>query len=215
MDSDVPGTNVTAKQIAFSMALYLSYIMEGQFSKTWLEFTSKVTIHSLQGKTPLEQFSNMNRANYIGSTNFLGVAELFVALKKANFQSDDKFPTGIVCFSDGEFDKSYSNCRTSYGTTLTTVDLFKDVLLKGGFSENFVNNFTIILWDIPNSYYGVPTPKFESLATDFNIFHMSGLDPAGLSFILGTETKDKPMPRTPDELFETAMHQEILDKIKL
>ena len=44
---------------------------------------------------------------------------------------------------------------------------------------------------------------------------MSGLDPAGLSFILGTETKDKPMPRTPDELFETAMHQEILDKIKL
>ena len=45
MDSDVPGTNVTAKQIAFSMALYLSYIMEGQFSKTWLEFNSKVTIH--------------------------------------------------------------------------------------------------------------------------------------------------------------------------
>lgn len=215
MDSDVPGTNVTAKQIALSMALYLSYIMEGQFSKTWLEFNSKVTIHSLQGKTPLEQFSNMNRAYYNGSTNFLGVAELFVALKKANFYSDDKFPTGIVCFSDGEFDESYPNCRTSYETTLTTVDLFKDVLLKGGFSENFVNNFTIILWDIPDSYYEVPTPKFESLATDFNIFHMSGLDPAGLSFILGTETKDKPMPRTPDELFETAMHQEILDKIKL
>ena len=53
----------------------------------------------------------INQYSYYGSTNFLGVAELFVDLKKKGYSESD-FPSGVICISDGEFD-SYDNNKLS------------------------------------------------------------------------------------------------------
>ena len=43
---------------------------------------------------------------------------------------------------------------------------------------------------------------------------MGGFDPAGITFLLGGEV-NKSIPKTPRELFETAMNQEIMDYIQM
>ena len=109
----------------------------------------------------------------------------------------------------GEFNAPKSN-KTNFQT-------FKERLLKAGFPKDYVDNFKIVLWDIPNTFYDYQEirPKFESFADTPNFFYMGGFDPAGITFLLGGEEKDKPAPKTPRELFEAAMNQEIMDYIQL
>lgn len=123
----------------------------------------------------------------------------------------------------GEFDRQTedwditgeSDWRSRSHTSRETVfEAFKSHLLKCGFSKEYVDNFKLVLWDIPNNYYGPSTPKFEALANTPNIFHMSGFDPAGLAFLTGTKQVTT-IPRTPEELFETAMQQELIQLLKV
>lgn len=205
MGSTARGTNRCSLDIAKSMALYFSYFLKGKFNKTWLEFNDTCKIHTLKGNTPYGQYMSMN-SNYYGSTNFLSVAQEFAKLKLTNAEED--FPTGILCLSDGEFN-SYS------GQFTTNFHKFKRILRSAGFSEEFIKNFKIILWDIPNSFYRSDTiSKFESLTNEENFFYMSGFDPAGISFLFGTKESPK-VPKTAEELFETAMNQEVLNKLSL
>ena len=92
--------------------------------------------------------------------------------------------------------------------------LFLETLRKGGFSDKFVDNFKLVLWDIQNGYYGKNVrPKFEGIADRPNFYYMSGFDPAGIAFLTGT--KYTPLiPKTAEELFEAAHNQELIKKIK-
>ena len=87
-----------------------------------------------------------------------------------------------------------------------------------GFSNQFIENFKIVLWDIPNSFYSRNIrPKFETNADTPNMFYMSGFDPSALSFLLGSvDNKDDKAetPTTAEELFNAAMDQEVLNLIK-
>ena len=114
----------------------------------------------------------------------------------------------MICISDGEFNDS--------GDNKTNFQSFKKRLLKAGFPKDYVDNFKIVLWDIPNAFYSFDEirPKFESYADTPNFFYMGGLDPAGITFLLGGEV-NKSIPKTPRELFETAMNQEIMDYIQM
>lgn len=206
MTSMACGTNMTSYNVAKAMALYFSYLLKGKFENTFLEFHSTVQIHTWQGNTPTEKFGNF-RSSYVGSTNFLGVASTLVELKKKGYE-ESEFPTGVLCISDGEF--NYYNSNKS-----TTFEQFKQMLLTGGFSKEFVDNFKLVLWDIPNGYYGKHTPKFEGLADAPNFFYMSGFDPSGIAFLTGKEIKNAPTPKNAEELFEEAMKQELLQMLRI
>lgn len=110
----------------------------------------------------------------------------------------------------GEF--NYGNDRKS-----TIFEQFKQMLRTGGFSKEFVDNFKLVLWDIPNGYYGKHVPKFEGLANQPNFFYMSGFDGSGLAFLMGKEVENEPVsiPRNSEELFEEAMKQELLLMLKI
>jgi hypothetical protein len=162
-------------------------------------------MHTWVGNTPTEKFYNF-RSSYIGSTNFLGVAKVFADLKKKGYE-ESEFPTGVLCISDGEFNYG--------GNKSTTFEQFKQILRQAGFSEEFVSNFKIVLWDIPNGYYGKHTPKFEGLADAPNFFYMSGFDPSGIAFLTGKEIKNAPTPKNAEELFEEAMKQELLQMLRI
>lgn len=208
MSSNVKGLNISSNDVAKSIALYFSYLLKGKFANSYIEFDRKTELKYWEGNSPSDKYLRNTSCAY-GNTNFLSIATLFIEIYKHT--PIEKFPTGLIAISDGEFD-SYGKDKCK-----TTFQLFKDRLLKAGFPKDYVDNFKIVLWDIPNTFYDNEEirPKFESFADTPNFFYMGGFDPAGITFLLGGEEKDKPAPKTPRELFEAAMSQEIMDYIQL
>lgn len=203
MGSEVPGCKMSAFAVAKAMALYFSEFLTGYFQDTFAEFNSDCKLHKWRGQTPVDKWIN-DKCNCVGNTDFQSVIDLFVKLRKQGIP-ESEFPKGILCISDGELD--YCGKSTNFRTAIAT-------LIDAGFSKEYVDNFRIILWDIPNEYYGKPTTKFEDFADAPNFFYMSGFDPSAISFIMeGTEFKRT--PRNAEELFKVAMDQDLLNLLKV
>ena len=109
----------------------------------------------------------------------------------------------------GEFNSCYGGGCVNSTNFNVAISRFRDA----GFSKEYVDNFKIILWDIPNNYYSrKPETKFEDFADAPNFFYMSGYDPSAVAFILGTG-EFKSTPRNAEELFAAAMDQELLNRV--
>lgn len=98
----------------------------------------------------MKKFTKFHGDGYCG-TNLMSVAQLLVSLRDKGYAEED-FPSGIICISDGEFN--------SVGRNQSVFTAFRQ-LLRTRFSKEFVDNFVMVLWDIPNGYYSSsPRPKF-------------------------------------------------------
>lgn len=198
------GTNMSAYAIAKSMALYFSAMFDGPFKDAYATFSDTCKLCKWQGKTAIEKWANDTDSNF-GSTNFQAVAEMLVKIRKNVPESE--FPTGVLCISDSDFNWC--------GVNESNFNKFRKTLLSGGFSKDFVENFKLILWDIPNSYYGNSTrAKFEDFADAPNNFYISGYDPAAVAFIMGTEQRQV-TPKNASELFIAAMDQDLLNRLTI
>lgn len=198
------GTNMSAYAIAKSMALYFSAMFDGPFKDAYATFSDTCKLCKWQGKTAIEKWANDTDSNF-GSTNFQAVAKMLVEIRKNVPESE--FPTGVLCISDGDFNWC--------GVNESNFNKFRKTLLSGGFSKDFVENFKLILWDIPNSYYGNSTrAKFEDFADAPNNFYISGYDPAAVAFIMGTEQRQV-TPKNASELFIAAMDQDLLNRLTI
>lgn len=210
MTSQSVGTNMSAYAIGKAMALYFSALLDGPFKDAYATFSNTCKLCKWQGKTPIERWAN-DKDSAFGSTNLLSVADMFIKLRSTMKVSENEFPTGALLVSDGEFDPAHSWSGGS--ASVTNFDAFRQKLLKGGFSKEYVDNFKLILWDLPNSYYGnSQRPKFEDFADAPNNFYISGYDPAAVAFILGTKPF-KASPKNATELFNAAMDQELLNRL--
>lgn len=175
--------------------MYFSEFLTGPFANAYMEFNTTCEMHTWKGKTPIEKWFN-DRCEAYGSTNFLSVINKFVEIKNSGVKESD-FPTGILCISDGEFNPADLNT--------TNVSKARQLLRNAGFSKEYVDNFVIILWDIPNDYYyNNCKPKFETFGNVTNVFYMSGYSASIVSFLSDRIA-------TPRELFEAAMNQETLN----
>ena len=204
MTSLVPGTKVSAYDVAKSMALYFSYLLNGIFEKTFMQFDDKCELIKWKGNTPVENIQN-DRCEAYGSTNFLSIAKTFGNILKKGVSEKD-FPTGILCISDG--------CFNSIDDNINNFTALKNKLLNYGFSNEFVKNFKVVLWDIPNNFYGATQTAFEDFADTPNLYHISGLDGSAIAFLTGIKGQ-KSEPKNSQELFESAMDQEVLNLIEI
>lgn len=214
MTSQAVGTNMSSYAIGKAMALYFSALLDGPFKDAYATFSGSCKLCRWQGKTPIEKWANDEDDNF-GSTNLLSVADMFVKLRSTMKVSENEFPTGALLISDGEFDPTYSwgYTRGAKGANVTNFEAFRKKLLDGGFSKEYVDNFKLILWDLPNGYYSKDIrPKFEDFADAPNNFYISGYDPAAVAFILGTKPF-KATPKNATELFNAAMDQELLNRL--
>lgn len=201
MASESYDIKMSSNDIAKSLALYFSEFLQGKFANSWIEFSSGAQLHQWKGNTVLEKWYN-DRAAAGGSTNFQSVIELFCNIKRQGIP-EIEFPTGILCISDGEFDKS-SLGQTNIETARTT-------LRKAGFSKEYIDNFVIVLWNIPNKFYGSrSSTKFETFGDARNVFYYSGFSASVVAFL----TSGKPI-QTSAELVAEALNQEVLNLIKI
>lgn len=206
MTSLVSGTKVSAYSVGKSLALYFSYLLEGKFNKAYLEFSRETILKFWKGEGPVQQLCADN-SSIIANTNFLSVADHFGQVLRQGV-SESEFPTGILCVSDGCFNSYHSNNKGN-------VQQLRTKLKQYGFSNQFADNFKVVLWDVPNNYYGDKAgAKFEDFADCPNLFHISGLDGSVISFLTGTTRQEK-VPQTSEELFLAAMDQEALNMLEV
>lgn len=200
MTSLAKGTNMSSGDIAKAIALYFSEFLTGAFSNSWIEFNTTAKLYNWSGDTVLEKWYN-DRTSCVGNTNFLSVIELFSYINTHNTIPEEDFPQGILCISDGEFDK------TQLGDT--NIESAKRTLLNAGFSKEYVDNFVIVLWNIPNEFYYNSSTKFETYEGSYpNVFYFGGYSASVISFL-----SDK--VKTAQELFDAAMDQEILNMVEI
>jgi hypothetical protein len=216
MGSKAYGTKQSSISIAVGLGLFMSYLLpEGEFSNTYMTFDNTAKLHQWRGDTPLAKYQNVSQQGW-GSTEFLSIANTFIQMKRQGVP-ESHFPQGLVCFSDGEFNSSGTYSSTNF-------EEFKRKLLAAGFSKSYVDDFTIVLWDIHNEFYGSNRkPKFESYSSnEGGLMYFSGFDASVLAFLMGDGEKvidpatgQAKRPRTPRELFNLAMNQEVLQLVKV
>jgi hypothetical protein len=200
MTSLANGTKFSSYNIAKALALYFSEFLTGTFANHYMNFSSSVELKAWKGSTPVEKWGNARESAY-GSTNFQGVIDTFCHLKVTGTPEED-FPQGILCVSDGEFDPAQLG--------KTNVDTALSELTQAGFSRDYVDNFKIILWNIPNSFYGARSGvKFETFGDVKNIFYMSGYSGSNVKFALENKVE------TAEEVFLAAMDQELLSLVTI
>lgn len=200
MSSAATGTTMSCFNVAKALALYFSEFLTGRFADSWIEFNSSAKMHQWKGETPIEKWYN-DRSGFIGSTNFQSVIDLFASIKKSGVD-ESEFPTGILCISDGEFNPAQLG--------QTNVEAARNTLRYAGFSEEFVQKFQIVLWNLQSNYYGVGTgEKFETTSNESGTYYFSGYSASVISFLTGHEIL------TARQLFDVAMDQEILNRMTL
>lgn len=171
---------MSSYQVALSMAMLCAYSDEGAFHNTYLGFSAEAIIHAMTG-SPREDIRI--RATHCG-TYFLSIANLFVQMRKEGIKEED-FPTGIICFSDGEFNGGKQQ--------ETTVQQFRSIL-TGTFSQEFIKNFKFVFWDIPNTFdRRKDKTTFETTLCEDGILYMSGFDPTALTFLFENDTIKSPL----------------------
>lgn len=207
MTDKARGCNVSSYDIGKSIALYFSEFLTGPFANSFAEFADKCKLHQWKGNTPVDKYIN-DRCEAYGGTNFQSVIDLFIDLKQKGVKEED-FPTGLLLVSDGEFSIYGENKSTNFQTAIRR-------LKEAGFSEEYVKNFKLIMWDIPNYYYGSGNAvKFEDFADAEGFFYLSGYDPSVVSFILGGDKPEVKIPKNAKELFMIAMDQTLLNKLRV
>lgn len=194
MGSIATGTSMSCYNVAKALALYFSEFLTGSFSNAWIEFNSTAQMHKWTGNNPIEKWYN-DKSNYIGSTNFQSVIKLLCTIKQQGIP-ESEFPTGILCISDSEFNPTSLN-KTNVDQALNT--------LRHYFSNEYVNNFVIVLWNLQSSGRG---NKFETFGDVKNVFYFSGYSASTISFLTNKI-------KTASELFEEAMNQELLNIIEV
>lgn len=201
MGSEAPGAGMSCFNVAKALALYFSKFLTGKFADAWIEFNSDAKMHEWKGNNPLEKWYN-DHSKFVGGTDFQSVIKLFVRLKRQGI-AEEEFPTGILCVSDSEFNPTYSLDVTNVTAALQT-------LRVGGFSEEYVKKFVIVLWNLQNSYYGKGSgEKFETYGDVPNVYYLSGYSAATVSFLMTGKVTNA------GELFREAMDQEVLNMIEL
>lgn len=213
MTSKARGCNVSAYDIGKSMALYFSEFLTGPFANSFAEFADKCKLHQWKGNTPVDKYIN-DRCEAYGGTNFQSVIDLFINLKQRGVKEED-FPTGLLLVSDGELNPAGYGSWKDNRNSSTNFQYAIRRLKEAGFSEEYIKNFKIIMWDIPNYYYGSGNAvKFEDFADAPNFFYLSGYDPSAVAFIMGTGTM-KRTPKNAEELFMVAMDQDLLNRLQV
>ena len=200
MGSTAAGTKFSCNAIAKALGLYFSEFLTGDFAGHWIEFNSNAKLHQWKGSDVVSRWRN-DRASYLGGTNFQSVIDLFCKMKLSGVVESD-FPQGILCISDGEFNPS------ELGKTNVETALKK--LKRAGFSNDYVNSFKIILWNLQNNYYGRGSgEKFETFGPVKNVHYLSGYSAASVKFILNNKVE------TAEDVFNEAMNQELLYLVKV
>lgn len=201
MGQKATGSKVSCFNIAKALALLMSTTLKGTFSDHCILFHSSSRLMQWKGSTATEKWLNDNN-HFVGNTNFQSVVDLFVRMREQGVPEED-FPNGIICISDGEFDPAQLG--------KTNVDLMR-VKLRWHFSNEYAENFKVILWNLASHNHG---NKFETHGETQNVFYFGGYDASIIDFIVSGTKPDGTSAKTDRDIVEVALNQEIMKYVMI
>lgn len=216
MGSSVSGqANLSAMDVAKSLAIYFATLNEGAFHKSIINFGNKSHVHQLSG-----EFTDMvsQLPSSWGGTNFQSVIDEIIRIRHARPEVPlSDFPQAVIVVSDMQFNPSgtgvYSDTRRSNGVySVQELSNHEAAVAKlhQVFPREFVAGFKFIWWDVT----GRVTSNQPSGLDDQGTYMFSGFDGSVITLLLGGDpvvvngvVKANP---SMEEMVQAALNQEVL-----
>jgi hypothetical protein len=183
---ETPVANTTAMNIAESLGIYFSSLLEGEFKDWVIRFSRRSEWLKLTGSFS-EKKLQMDWGDCPSNTDFQSIIDSFVRTRK-NFPNipESDFPDTLLVVSDMQFDMP-SFYRHVNMDLDTNYQIAKQKLSEV-FSSEYCNNFIFIWWDCTSR---ITTNQPQNIEEPGGYF-MSGFDGAALTLLLGSiENKEK------------------------
>ncbi len=194
--------------VCVSLGIYFSNLIEGYFHDHVIMFDNQSRFLKLNGQfcDKVDQVP----ANAMGGTNFQSVIDEIVRVRRQNPEIPvSDFPEVLLVVSDMQFNpgdyRHHVDQHTNYETAM------KKLRAVG------LPDMTIIWWHVNGEH----TNDFPSTIDDAGTVLISGFDGAIVTAILGgtekvvDEKTGEQRQRTPEEMMQLALDQEILQKVAI
>jgi len=216
MNIHVDGVDLSAVELAKSLAIYFATLNEGAFHNYVMGFDNRAWLHKLSGESFTEKWFGKMPNVGSGGTNFQSVIDEIIRIKRDNPNiPESDFPSTIIVVSDMQFNPSggwnWESVNPSHEEIETNYESCVRKLKEAGFSEEFLKNWKMVWWYCVNR----ETTDFPSNMDCPGTYMFSGFDPAIVTLLLGgqevidKETGEKRAP-TMEEMVQAALTQEIL-----
>lgn len=168
-------SNVTALDVANSLAIYFAEHLSGPFKDKYITFSmSPQYVDMTRCSSLAEKLSVAYRHSECANTNVEAVFDLLLNTAVSNKLKQSDLPSNVLVVSDMEFDScAYSNSKSSryYGYSncdATLFDAIADKWHKAGYEMP-----RLVFWNVCSRTNGIPLRE-----NDFGVALVSGFSPA-------------------------------------
>lgn len=137
-------SSTTCLDVAVSLGLYLATKNKGAFNDVFCEFSFNSKLHVLKGDNIIEKMENLNRANWMQSTNLEAALKNVLNYALTHNVPKEDMPSIIVIFSDMQFNRCVS------GYNIPALKMIKNNYESSGYEVP-----KIVFWNL-NSYDNIP-----------------------------------------------------------
>lgn len=178
MTSPIPGSNVTALDVAVSLGLYLSERLKGIFKDTFITFSQRPILQHLKG-TLKNRMQGMITGE-VANTNLQAVFDLILGAAVKHRLGQEDLPSKVLIISDMEFDSATS---TGYGyynkKEPTNFKAIKEKYKTAGYDMP-----QLVFWNV----MARNTTNVPVKATQQDVALVSGFSPAVVKSVLGNKS---------------------------
>lgn len=164
-------SSISALDVALALGLYTAEHMEGEFKDSFITFSHKPALQTIQGNTLLEKLNNLRRADWSMNTDFQAVFNLILQTGRLNNIPDELMPKRVLVISDMEFDATSSSW---YGVDIPT---FNHQALREKYKSFGYTMPQLVYWNV-----NARNRQFPITSTEYGLM-VSGYSPSILSYI--------------------------------
>lgn len=207
MTATVANGATNAMNVAESMGIYFSSLIEGAFHNWVIKFSQRSEWVQLHGDSFVDRKLSMRWGDCPSNTDFQSVIDSIVRMKQSHPEIDEsEFPNTLLVVSDMQFDipqwgGSRQDIKTNYQVAIQKLSKY--------FSEKWVKDFMFIWWDCTGRCKDLPQTMNEPGG-----YMISGFDGSILTMLLGGASKPQGEKPNMLEMIEETLNQEILTFIK-
>ena len=143
-------TNITALDVAQSLAVYFGERCEGQYKNNFITFSERPQLVNFGDGTLKSKIDIVSKYTEVANTNIEAVFDLILTTAKSKNMSQEDLPKTIVVISDMEFDSATCSNR---GSRLNKT-LFEGIQDK--YAENGYQLPRLAFWNVNSRNLAVP-----------------------------------------------------------
>ena len=186
MEMSVGGGQMTALEVANSLAVYFAEKLEGPFKNKYITFSERPQFVDFSGaKTLLEKLMIALRHNECANTNIEAVFDMILDTALRSNLSQEELPANILVVSDMEFDRcTYGNeiLANRYGRwNADKTALFSRIAAR--YNEHGYKFPRLVFWNVASRTGTIPLRENEN-----GVALVSGYSPAIAKMVFSAKT---------------------------